>query len=63
MFGQVIQCLVEDCGHEFAGFIDDVYEGEGVLGPFEHGAPDTPAIRVRLRQRGRLFKSRRAARA
>ena len=33
-FGQVIQCLVEDCGHEFAGFIDDVYEGEGVLGPF-----------------------------
>lgn len=35
MFGGVIQCLVEDCGHEFAGFIDDMYEGEGVLGPFE----------------------------
>jgi len=34
MFGQVIRCLVEDCGREFAGFIDDVHEGEGVLGPF-----------------------------
>ena len=34
LFGQVIQCLVEDCGHEFAGFIDDVHECEGVLGPF-----------------------------
>jgi sugar O-acyltransferase (sialic acid O-acetyltransferase NeuD family) len=35
MFGGVIRCLVEDCGHEFAGFIDDVYDGEGVLGSFE----------------------------
>jgi sugar O-acyltransferase (sialic acid O-acetyltransferase NeuD family) len=34
LFGQVIRCLVEDCGHEFAGFIDDIYPGEGVLGPF-----------------------------
>lgn len=34
MFGQVIRCLVDDCGHEFAGFIDDVHQGEGVLGPF-----------------------------
>ena len=34
MFGQVIRCLIEDCGHECAGFIDDTYEGEGVLGPF-----------------------------
>jgi sugar O-acyltransferase (sialic acid O-acetyltransferase NeuD family) len=35
MFGGVIRCLVEDCGHEFAGFIDDVHEGEDVLGSFE----------------------------
>jgi len=34
MFGGVIRSLVEDCGHEFAGFIDDVYTGEHVLGPF-----------------------------
>lgn len=34
MFGQVIRHLVDDCGHEFAGFIDDVHQGEGVLGPF-----------------------------
>jgi len=34
LFGGVIRCLVEDCGHEFAGFIDDVHQGEGVIGPF-----------------------------
>lgn len=33
-FGGVIRCLVEDCGHEFAGFIDDIHAGENVLGPF-----------------------------
>ena len=33
-FGGVIRCLVEDCGHQFAGFIDDMHEGEDVLGPF-----------------------------
>ena len=34
LFGGVIRCLVEDCGHEFAGFIDDVHEGPDVLGAF-----------------------------
>ena len=34
MFGQVIRCLVEDCGHEFAGYIDDSHEGADVLGSF-----------------------------
>ena len=34
LFGGVIRCLVEDCGHEFVGFIDDVHEGDGVLGTF-----------------------------
>jgi sugar O-acyltransferase (sialic acid O-acetyltransferase NeuD family) len=40
LFGGVIRCLVEDSGHRFAGFIDDVHQGEDVLGPFE-------AIRLR----------------
>ena len=35
LFGGVIRCLVEDAGHDFAGFIDDVHEGPEVLGPFE----------------------------
>jgi len=35
LFGGVIRCLVEDAGHQFAGFIDDVHEGQDVLGPFE----------------------------
>ena len=34
LFGGVVRCLVEDCGHEFAGFIDDVHQGDGVLGSF-----------------------------
>jgi sugar O-acyltransferase (sialic acid O-acetyltransferase NeuD family) len=34
MFGQVIRCLVQDCGHQFVGFIDDVHQGDDVLGPF-----------------------------
>ena len=43
MFGGVIRCLVEDCGHEFAGFIDDVHEGDGVLGSFERVQTTHPA--------------------
>lgn len=35
LFGGVIRCLLDDCGHEFAGFIDDVHQGEEVLGPFD----------------------------
>lgn len=34
-FGAVVRSLVEDCGHEFAGFIDDVHPGPQVLGPFD----------------------------
>lgn len=34
-FGSVVRVLVEECGHEFAGFIDDVSpNGPGVLGNF-----------------------------
>ena len=32
LFGQVVRCLVEDWGHEFAGFIDDTHEGDDVPG-------------------------------
>ena len=35
LFGGVIRCLIQDSGHEFAGFIDDVHEGPDVLGPFD----------------------------
>ncbi len=35
-FGSVVRVLVEECGHEFAGFIDDVNPAGGeVLGGFE----------------------------
>jgi sugar O-acyltransferase (sialic acid O-acetyltransferase NeuD family) len=35
-FGQVLRGLAEDCGHQFAGFIDDVHPGNsGVIGAFE----------------------------
>lgn len=34
LFAGVIRCLVEDCGHEFAGFIDDVHAGADVRGVF-----------------------------
>jgi sugar O-acyltransferase (sialic acid O-acetyltransferase NeuD family) len=34
-FGSVVRVLVEECGHEFAGFIDDVNAGQDVLGSFD----------------------------
>ena len=35
-FGSVVRVLVEECGHEFAGFIDDVNpSAKDVLGAFE----------------------------
>jgi len=35
-FGSVVRVLVEDCGHEFAGFIDDVHPSAAdVLGTFD----------------------------
>jgi sugar O-acyltransferase (sialic acid O-acetyltransferase NeuD family) len=35
MFGAVVRSLADDCGHEFAGFIDDVHDGADVRGRFE----------------------------
>jgi sugar O-acyltransferase (sialic acid O-acetyltransferase NeuD family) len=35
LMGSVVRSLVEDCGHEFAGFIDDINPGPEVLGGFE----------------------------
>lgn len=34
LFGRVVRSLVEDCGHEFAGYIDDFDDGPDVLGRF-----------------------------
>ncbi|MCR8635983.1 hypothetical protein [Paenibacillus radicis (ex Xue et al. 2023)] len=33
-FAYVIKSLVEDCGHEFVGFIDDYNDGEFVIGTY-----------------------------
>lgn len=33
-FGRVVRDLVEVCGGQFVGYIDDVFEGEEILGPF-----------------------------
>ena len=43
-FGGVVRVLVEECGHAFAGFVDDIHSGPEVLGTFEavaksHSAP------------------------
>ena len=35
LFGSVVRILVEECGYEFAGFVDDIYEGPGVVGTFD----------------------------
>ena len=42
-FGKVVRALVEDCGHEFAGFIDDINAGPDVLGSFDVVKASKPA--------------------
>ena len=44
-FGTVVRALVEDCGHEFAGFIDDINAGPDVLGSFDIVKASKPADR------------------
>ena len=34
-FGAIVQNIIVDCGYIFSGFIDDLYEGEYVLGSYE----------------------------
>jgi UDP-3-O-[3-hydroxymyristoyl] glucosamine N-acyltransferase len=34
-FGAVVRRLVEDCGHAFSGFIDDIHKGPDVVGTFD----------------------------
>lgn len=41
-FGRVVRDLVEVCGEEFAGYIDDLYTGEEVLGTFAQIAKTFP---------------------
>jgi sugar O-acyltransferase (sialic acid O-acetyltransferase NeuD family) len=50
-FGRVLRDLAGDCGHEFAGFIDDLHPGnDGVIGNFEAAsrshAPSQHAIAI-----------------
>lgn len=42
VFGGVVRVLLEECGHEFAGFIDDVNGGPDVLGAFDAVAGTHP---------------------
>ena len=43
-FGSVVRVLVEECGHEFAGFIDDMHPaGADVLGDFDTVSKSHPA--------------------
>ena len=43
-FGSVVRVLVEECGHAFAGFIDDKHpSGPDVLGNFDAVAKSHPA--------------------
>jgi len=45
-FGAVLKDLAEDCGHEFAGFIDDVHPGnDRVVGNFESACLSHPPAR------------------
>ena len=34
-FARVVRRLLEGCGHEFVGYVDDRHEGSEVLGPYE----------------------------
>ena len=34
-FGQVIKNLVQCCGYEFSGFIDDYFQGEKIIGTYD----------------------------
>jgi sugar O-acyltransferase (sialic acid O-acetyltransferase NeuD family) len=42
-FGRVVRVLVEECGHQFAGFIDDINPGPDVAGAFDAVVKSHPA--------------------
>ena len=70
-FGAVLRDVLADCGHEFAGFIDDVHpKNPGVVGSFEQARASHPpstaglvlAIGYKhLEARRKVFDSARAA--
>lgn len=70
-FGAVLRDVLADCGHEFAGYIDDVHPANpGVLGSFEQVRTSHPpssaglvlAIGYKhLEARRRIFEAARAA--
>lgn len=33
-FGRVVRDLLERCGHQFVGYVDDVYDGDDVVGSY-----------------------------
>jgi len=41
-FGQVIRDFIDQCGYEFAGFIDDFNKGEGVIGTLQQAIQSHP---------------------
>lgn len=41
-FGRVVRDLALQCGHAFAGYVDDVHRGAEVLGPFDDVARRYP---------------------
>ena len=47
-FGRVVRDLAIQCGHRFAGYIDDVHRGEEVLGPWEQVADRCPPPRFEV---------------
>jgi sugar O-acyltransferase (sialic acid O-acetyltransferase NeuD family) len=44
-FGRVLRHLVADCGHDFAGFIDDMRQGGDVVGAFDTVVASHPPAR------------------
>ena len=41
-FGRVLRDFIDQCGHEFAGFVDDFNEGEEVVGTLEQAVQSHP---------------------
>ena len=51
-FGHVIRDFIDQCGYDFAGFVDDFNEGEEVVGTLEQANDDEAAAADRGRDPG-----------
>ena len=47
-FGHVIRDFIDQCGYDFAGFVDDFNEGEEVVGTLEQAFQSHPPSRFRI---------------